>query len=92
MAKMRGVQKTVYPDLFQEHPPGGTLSPLRKDCPPGSYIIPEDVIGTKGRIYARAGDCVKIVADHENVLIVENIETGERLPIKTKKLMSNENQ
>jgi hypothetical protein len=86
MAKMRRVQKTVHPDLFQEHAPGGPLSPLRADNPPGVYTIQEDVTGSKGRIYARAGDQVKIVADHMNVLIVENIETGERLSIKTEKL------
>jgi membrane-bound ClpP family serine protease len=86
MAKMRRVPKVVHPNLFQEHEAGRPLSELRKDCPPGAYIIPEDVTGVKGRQYARRGDVVKIVSDHDNVLIVENIETGERFPVQTEKL------
>jgi hypothetical protein len=83
MAKMRRVQKIVHPNLFERQQAGRPLSELRQNCLPGNYVIPEDITGVKNRIYARRGDVVKIVADHENVLIVENIETGERFSIKT---------
>ena len=86
MAKMRRVSKVIHPNLFQEHEAGRPLPELRKDNPPGTHIILEDINGTKGRQYARRNDVVKIVSDHDNVLIVENIETGERFPIQTEKL------
>lgn len=62
------------------------MSALRPDNPPGVYTLTEDVTGVKGRQYARAGDQVRIVADHGNVQIVENINTGERFSINTEKI------
>ena len=86
MDKMRRVPNAVYPDLFSQHETGGEMSALRPDNPPGVFTLTEDITGVKGRQYARTGDQVRIVADHGNVLIVENITTGERLPLKTEKI------
>lgn len=45
--------------------------------------IISDVISTviRGRVYAKAGDEVNVIADCENVLIVED-KDGGRFPVK----------
>lgn len=86
MDHMQRMPQDVHAVAPQGDDTRGPLPALRPDNPPSVYTLTEDVTSVKGRQYARAGDQVRIVADHGNVLIVENINTGKRLPLKTEKI------
>lgn len=87
MDKMRRVPKAVHPNLFEQYETGGPLPVLRDDYSPGAVCqVTEDITGVKGRQYAKNGDKVRILNDHENVMIVEHITSGERIAVLLEKL------
>lgn len=49
------------------------------------YLI-EDVTSAKGKVYARAGQRVTIIAEHDNVMIVEGYDSKERFSVKIENL------
>lgn len=59
---------------------------MRENHPGQIFVVGEDIVGVKGKCYAKAGDEVLVIADHINVLIVENQRTKERIPVNVDKL------
>lgn len=60
--------------------------PLDKEILYPQAELQEDVISTiKGKVYGKKGEIVKVYADKENVLIVEN-SRGNRYPVSITKV------
>lgn len=49
-------------------------------------ILSTDILSSSKKIYGKKGDVVKIVADHLNVMIVED-KNGKRFPVSVEKLI-----
>lgn len=50
------------------------------------WHLTEDIHSSKGKQYGRAGQRVTIIAQHDNVMIVEHYDTGERFSVNIEKL------
>lgn len=50
------------------------------------WYLTEDVSSAKGKVYGRAGQRVTIIAEHDNVMIVEGFESKERFSVQFEKL------
>lgn len=87
MDNLQRMSENVYPVVPEGGALGGQVPELRQGCTVGDTCsLTEEIRGAKGRQYGREGDRVKIISDHDNVMIVENIGPRERFPVPVTKL------
>ena len=87
MDNLQRMSENVYAVVPEGDAPGGQMPELRQGYAAGdTCTLTEEIRGAKGRQYGREGDRVKIVSDHDNVMIVENVGTRERFPVPVTKL------